>query len=255
MRYFQTVLLLAVFNAQATVAQGVETGFLDRTVGADGASYAYQVYVPRTYDDRSTWPVILFLHGAGERGDDGLIQTEVGLGRALRQFPDRYPAIVVFPQAPEDSLWQGTSAEMAMAALEQTMDEYRVDMSRIYLTGLSMGGNGSWYLGYHYADRFAAVAPICAWVGTSEFLPPTIPDVPDPYAAVAARLGGTPVWIFHGEADGVVPVDESRAMFRALQDAGGPVKYSELPGTGHNAWDAAYASPSFATWLFEQRRP
>ncbi len=215
----------------------------------------YQVYVPHSYDPASSWPVILFLHGAGERGADGLIQTEVGLGPAIRRFPERYPAIVVFPQAPKDSLWQGASAQMAMAALEQTIREYSADVRRLYLTGLSMGGHGSWYLSYHHPDRFAAVAPICGWVAGYEFLQPVLPDVHKPHAAVAARLGTTPVWIFHGESDGVVPVAESRAMFEALHATGGHVKYSELPGTGHNSWDAAYASPSFASWLFEQRRP
>ncbi len=144
---------------------------------------------------------------------------------------------------------------MALAALDQTMREFAIDDRRQYLTGLSMGGNGSWYLSYHYGERFAAVAPICGWVGSFGRLGAFVPDTDEPHAAVAARIGATPVWIFHGETDGVVPVAESRAMAEALRDAGGVVTYSEIPGTGHNSWDAAYASPGFAEWLFAQRRP
>ena len=246
--------LLAGLISPAPFAQEVETGFLDRIVTVGGLTYRYQVYVPQSYDQEASWPVILFLHGAGERGSDGLVQTEVGLGEAIRRNPDRYPAIVVFPQAPTESRWQGTTAEAGLAELDLTLDEFSTDPARIYLTGLSMGGNGSWYLGYHHADRFAAVVPICGFVEQRGPFAGVAPDADDPFAEVASRLGNTPVWIFHGESDTVVPVDESRRMFKALQAAGGPVHYTELPGTGHNSWDAAYASPSFAAWLFEQRR-
>ncbi len=255
MRLLFTLLLVAVSSVQATVAQRVETGFLDRTVTIAGAAYSYQVYVPRAYDPDSAWPVILFLHGAGERGADGLIQTEVGLGPAIRRYPERYPAIVVFPQAPAESLWQGVPAQMAMAALEQTIQEYNTAARRLYLTGLSMGGHGSWYLSYHYPNRFAAVVPICGWVTGAPFFEPVLPGVPQPRTVLARRLGATRVWVFHGESDEVVPVVESSAMFDALQAAGGRVRYTELPGIGHNSWDAAYGSPSFATWLLEQRLP
>jgi predicted peptidase len=164
MKSLLTLLVASFVGVHVLVAQDYETGFLNRTVTVGRALSRYQVYVPHSYDPASSWPVILFLHGAGERGADGLIQTEVGLGPAIRRFPERYPAIVVFPQAPKDSLWQGASAQMAMAALEQTIREYSADVRRLYLTGLSMGGHGSWYLSYHHPDRFAAVAPICGWV-------------------------------------------------------------------------------------------
>ncbi len=235
-------------------AQEVETGFLNRTVTVEGSTHRYQVYVPRDYDPDSAWPVILFLHGAGERGEDGIIQTEVGLGRALRRWPDRYPAIVVLPQAPTEMRWQGAIADVAMAALDRTVGEFRTDPARVYLTGLSMGGNGSWYVGYHHAERFAAVAPICGFVRTLGPFDGGFSDAADPHAEAASHLADTPVWIFHGESDTVVNVEESRKMHAALQAVDAPVKYTELPGTGHNSWDAAYASPSFAEWLFAQRK-
>jgi len=138
-----------------------ETGFLDRSLRVDGASHRYQVYVPVEYDKSRRWPVILFLHGSGERGADERLQTEVGLGSALRRFPDRYPAIVVFPQAPADERWPGPASRIALAALEQTTKEFKIDPDRAYLVGISMGGNGAWYLAYRFADRFAAMVAIC----------------------------------------------------------------------------------------------
>jgi predicted peptidase len=240
-------------------AQRVETGFLDRVVQHEGHEFSYQVYVPRDYTPTARWPVILFLHGAGERGSSGLLQTDVGLAAAIRRNPDRYPAIAVMPQVPLDSLWTGVPAEAAMAALRQTMAEFSADSSRIYLTGLSMGGNGTWYLAYRYADQFAAVVPICGWVSARSPLRGGLQAVPadagEPFAALAQRLVGVPVWIFHGEVDPVVPVDESRRAAAALEAAGVDVRYTELLGIGHNSWDPAYGSVEFSSWLFAQRRP
>src|ERR1051325_9920667 len=124
-------------------AQRVETGFLDRTVAVGGQSYRYQVYVPADYPAKAAWPVILFLHGSGERGADGLMQTTVGLGPAIRRAAKRFPAIVVFPQMPADSQWVGTPIQVALAALNRALDEFHADRDRVYLTGLSMGGHGT----------------------------------------------------------------------------------------------------------------
>src|ERR1041385_6675508 len=132
-----------------------QTGFLDRTVSLAGKSFHYQVYVPADYATKPSWPAILFLHGAGERGTDGLVQTNVGLGAAIRQNASRYPAIVVFPQVPPDSQWVGTPADVAVAALQQTLREFHVDQARVYLTGLSMGGHGTWYVVYRHPELFA----------------------------------------------------------------------------------------------------
>ena len=132
-------------------AQRIQTGFLDRWVTMNGRTYRYQVYVPAAYADSAAWPVILFLHGAGERGGDGLLQTAVGLGAAIRRDPAGYPGIVVFPQAPTDSQWVGIPAQMAVAALKQTLAEYRTDPNRVYLTGLSMGGFAALHFGFTYS--------------------------------------------------------------------------------------------------------
>lgn len=245
------LVLLAVCLGQA-FAQSTETGFLDRSTEVDGDSYGYQVYLPRNYSAEEEWPVILFLHGAGERGDDGLKQTQVGLGRAVRLNAERWPAIIIFPQAPTNELWQGKTASAAMSALDATIAEFSADESRVYLTGLSLGGNGSWYLGHQHPERFAAVVAVCGFVQLGDRVASFTGDADNPYGAVAARLSTTPVWIYHGDADVVVPVDESRSMARELRAAGTEVHYTELPGVNHNSWDAAYADDELSTWLFSQ---
>jgi predicted esterase/lysophospholipase L1-like esterase len=248
--------LIAPVVAAAQAKPNVETGFLDRSVTVDGRAYRYQIFVPASYSPSQRWPVILFLHGAGERGSDGYLQTQVGLPPAIRQNPARFPAIAVFPQATADSSWTGTLARVAVMALDQTTREYQTDPSRVYLTGLSMGGNGTWYVAYRNPKRFAAIAPICSWVSPQFWkVDPVVPaDSGEHFSALARQLRQMPIWIFHGEVDPAVPVDESRKAFAALQAAGAPVQYSEVPGTGHDSWDPAYNSPKFWTWLFAQRR-
>ena len=232
-----------------------QTGFLDRHIVLAGARYPYQVYVPRDYDAAKPWPVVLFLHGAGERGSDGLLQTEVGIGTAIRRNPERFPAIVVLPQAPRDTLWIGAPADAALAALDHACDEFSVDEDRVYLTGLSMGGHGSWLLGYHRADRFAAMLVICGFVGDRPNRPSVVPSGDGtPYERLAARVKDVPIWIVHGEADSAVSVVESRRMSDALRAVGADVHYTELPGTNHDSWTAAYGSESIVGWLFAQRR-
>jgi predicted peptidase len=250
-------MLLALVGLLASVQQ-VQTGFLDRNVTVGGKSYHYQVYVPADYASKPAWPAILFLHGAGERGDDGLVQTNVGLAPAIRQNPSRYPAIVIFPQVPRDSQWVGTPADMALAALQQTTREFHVDPTRVYLTGLSMGGHGTWYIAYRHPELFAAVVPICGWVRDFTMFRGSVPVVTGDSAQVmtllAQRLGKVPIWIFHGEVDQVVNVNGSREPAAALKAAGADVRYTELLGLNHNTWDAAYGSDEFVRWLFAQRR-
>jgi predicted peptidase len=129
--------------------------------------------------------VILFLHGAGERGSDGLLQTEVGLGTAVRRFAARYPALIVFPQARADSLWTGTMEDQAMAALAAVEREFRTDPRRVYLTGNSMGGYGTWHFALHHPGRFAALVVVCGGVMPSPFSTLAFPPPPsggeDPY--------------------------------------------------------------------------
>ncbi|MDQ6689653.1 MAG: prolyl oligopeptidase family serine peptidase [Gemmatimonadota bacterium] len=233
-----------------------ETGFLNRSVVLNGTTYRYQIFVPGSYVPTRLWPVILALHGAGERGSDGYLQTQIGVGAAIRQNVARFPALAVFPQATAESSWTGTLARVALMALDQTTREYQTDPARVYLTGLSMGGNGTWYIAYRNPNRFAAIAPVCSWVSPYHWkIDPIVPtDSGDYFSAIARQLRQVPTWIFHGEVDPVVPVENSRTMFAAMQAAGARVQYTEIPGTGHNAWDPAYNSPKFWAWLFAQRK-
>jgi predicted peptidase len=256
----RTIQSLVFFSlvAVAVKAQRVETGFLDRSITVAGRSYRYQVYVPADYQSKGSWPAILFLHGAGERGDDGLYQTNVGLAPAIRQNPSRYPAIAIFPQVPRDSQWVGAPADMAVAALQQTMREFHVDPKRVYLTGLSMGGHGTWYVAYRHPELFAAIIPICGWVREFPQFRGSVAVVPADSAAVMPnliqRLGKVPIWIFHGEMDPGVNVNGSREPATALKAASADVRYTEFLGMGHNVWDATYGSDEFVRWLFAQQR-
>ena len=245
---------LAAFSVPVVAQQA--TGFLNRTVRIGGKPAHYQVYVPLDYTPARQWPVILFLHGAGERGTDGLLQTQVGLGTAIRQNASWFPAIVVLPQAPPDSIWRGSVAKAALAALEQSIREFHGDRTRLYLTGLSMGGYGVWTLALQRPTMFAAIVAVCGGLLPPENFKQLAVDVdgPDPYAAVARRLAGIPTWLFHGADDSVVPVTGSRQLHAALRKAGSPVNYTEYPGVGHNSWDLAFSDPMLWEWLFLQRR-
>ena len=236
------------------------TGFLDRTTKVGDASYRYQVYVPADWSKKKKWPVILFLHGAGERGGDGLIQTEVGIGTAIRRHVERVPAIVVFPQCLKDRWWPESEMQaQALKALDEAIKEFNGDAARVYLTGISMGGYGTWAIAANNPSRFAALAPVCGGVRTPPRVAipsgtPAAEAAGDPYKAVAQKVGSTPVWVFHGGADTVVPVEESRKMVEALKASGGNVRYNEYEGVGHNSWDKAYGEPEFFTWLLSQKR-
>ncbi len=249
----QLLVIFLLVGSGVTEAQTNAPEFLQRSIVLDGIEHRYQVYVPQNYAATSAWPAILFLHGAGERGNDGLKQTEVGLGTALRSHPERWPAIVIMPQVPEGENWQGRAGEVAMAALEAAVAEFTVDASRIYLTGISMGGNGTWYLGYKHTDRFAALVAICGFVALGDRYPAFVATSTDAYKDLAQALSNKPVWLVNGDADVVVPVEESRRMARELETAGAEIHYTELPGVNHNSWDAAYENEELISWLFRQR--
>jgi len=226
-------------------------GFLPRTLQSGGERSRYQVYVPAT-PRGAPLPVILFLHGSGERGDDGAKQTTVGLGNAVRAYGDSFPAIVVFPQARAGESWRGPMGERAMRALDATLAELPCDGARVYLTGISLGGSGAWHLALEHPRRFAALAPVCGWLDPSA-LPATLRarggSQGDAHDAAARALRHLPVWVFHGAADAVVPVERSRLMVDALRRAGADVRYTEYPGVGHDSWNRAYAEPELVPWM------
>jgi predicted peptidase len=267
-RFFLCLALLPVSLAPTpcSAARTKETGFLDRALSLHGATYKYQVFVPEDWNAKRKWPIILFLHGAGERGSDGLLQTDVGLPHAIRQDRSRFPTIVVIPQCLKDHWWtEPQMEEIALASLAAATKEFQGDAKRTYLTGLSMGGSGSWDLAARYPGKFAAIVPICGRVLPEDKAPAQSPDDNSPYVEVAKKIGNTPVWIFHGGDDPVVPVSESRHMAEAMRAVLGQatvytephraagklpeVIYTEYSGVAHNSWDKAYAEPNLIPWL------
>jgi predicted peptidase len=250
-------LILLFFFAVVSEAK-TETGFLNRTMKIGATTYRYQVYVPADWTAKQKWPVALFLHGAGERGTDGIIQTEVGIGTAARRYTERAKCVIVFPQCLTNRWWSEPEMQaQALKALELSVKEFKGDQERLYLTGISMGGYGTWAIASANPGKFAALAPVCGGVRVPQRIAEQLklqnPPGDDPYTPVAQKVGKTPVWIFHGGADAVVPVSESRKMNETLKALGGNVKYSEYEGVNHNSWDRAYAEKEFFTWLLSQR--
>ncbi len=238
------VLGLMVF-AQSTAAGDLTTGFLDRTITDESGEHKYVLYVPPGYDPANKWPAILFLHGSGERGRDNRRQINQGLGPAIRKDPQRCPAIVIFPQAESKDLipvnvWAPAAPDgkRALQILDRTIDEYAIDSDRVYLTGISMGGIGTWKQATADPDRWAAIVPICGGGDQQE----------------AHRIAHLPTWCFHGTADATVPIAFSRIMIRAIEKAGGQPRFTEYPGVGHFSWKPAYDEPELWTWLFAQKR-
>jgi poly(3-hydroxybutyrate) depolymerase len=221
-----------------TASEPNQPGFHIRTLKSDQGERRYVVYVPEGYDGSKAFPAVLFLHGAGERGDDGATPAQVGLGPAILNRPGGVPAIVVFPQARQT--WSAESADglAALKALDEVMRDYKVDPRRVILTGLSMGGRGSWDIGAAHPERFAAVVPICG---------PGDPESAD-------RLKGLPVWTFCGDADRDETVLNLREMVGKLRGAGNPAKLTEYRSVGHNSWDRAYNNPELIEWMLAQAR-
>lgn len=232
--------------------------FVKRSVTVAGKAHAYQVFVPAHPANGAMTPVILFLHGSGERGSDGEKQTHAGLGPYVREHAADFPAIVVFPQVPEDGEWMGGNVDMALAALEMASTEFNGDPQRTYLTGLSMGGYGTWETALKAPTRFAALVPICGAIlapNDERALYVTgVANAADPYAALAAQLSNVPVWIFHGGKDDVVPPTDDRRIFAAFKAVDAQVQYTEFPEANHNSWDATYHHDAMWNWLFAQHR-
>lgn len=235
-------------------AAPLPAGFLQESLQHGGRLYRYALYVPRGYDPAAAWPLVLFLHGMGESGRDGARMLDQGIGPAIQRNPDAWPALVLLPQKPTaESEWEQHEAAL-LAMLARVRERYRVDPDRLALTGLSQGGHGAWVLGARHAGLWAAVVPICGYASARW----QEPGLPAPHRggadALASALRAVPVWAFHGEADGVVPAGETRALVAALQRAGGTPRATYFPGVGHGSWDPAYRDPELPRWLLAQRR-
>lgn len=194
----------------------------------------YLLALPKEYESKEKWPLLLFLHGAGERGDNLEQVKRHGPPKLIAAGKD-LPFIVVSPQCPANRRWE--SIELT-ALLDEIVAKYKVDEDRIYVTGLSMGGFGTWSLATHSPERFAAIAPICG--GGETFM--------------ARSLVKLPVWAFHGEKDSVVRPVRSTEMVEAIKAAGGDPKLTLYPDLSHDSWTITYDNPEFYTWLLEHKR-
>lgn len=220
-------------------------GFVERQVEVNGVMRRYQVFVPARAASGVHPAVVLFLHGAGEIGEDGAKPTLIGLGPFLRAHRDEFPAIVVFPQIREGESWDD-GADFAFAALQAATEDFGGNPDRTYLTGISLGGYGVWTLARLQPQRFAALVPVCGGIGRD--------TATAPYAETARQFRDKPVWIFHGAKDDAVPPDQSRRIAAELKRIGArDARYTEFPDVGHNAWDPAYATPELWRWLFAQQ--
>ncbi len=221
----------------------------------------YRILFPENYDKTKKYPLVLFLHGAGERGRDN--EKELIHGAKLFLSPEarkNFPSIVIFPQCPSESFWSSMKVDRSktpmvfgfdysrpsnvplissIEVVKKIIKEEHVDKGRVYVTGLSMGGMGTFEAVYKYPKLFAAALPIC---GGGDF------------EKYDKRVKKTLFWVFHGDTDKAVDVKNSRDMVEKLKLIGAKVKYSEYPGVGHNSWDNAFAEPDFLGWMFSKRK-
>ncbi len=270
-----TLLLLTMsLCAENDLAATPETGFLKRTVTVGDGQRGYRVYIPENFNPKKKYPVVLFLHGSVQWGEDNENQLGFGLpammrpgGRVEKKLEPKLLSsfIGVFPQSRVETPWSGEMAEYAVKALDQTVAEFKADSRRLYVTGFSLGGYGSWYVAAKHPGKFAAIVPMGGNIKIPErfprqflekFFPPdmlALYDAQDPHAAFVKRVGKTPVWIFHGENDKAVPVSDARSTAEALKAAGVSVQYTEYKGAEHFIFDRAYTEPGFWTWLLAQR--
>ena len=194
----------------------------------------YLLYLPEDYEQKESCPLLLFLHGAGERGNDLQLVKKHGPPKLIEQG-QQFPFIIVSPQCPEGQWWQTVEVN---ALLDEIVEKYKVDEDRIYVTGLSMGGFGTWALAAYVPHRLAAIAPIC---GGSE-----------PYRARV--MPHMPIWAFHGGKDTVVPPQRSEEMIEALKKYGNNAKLTIYPDAAHDSWTETYDNPKLYEWLLEHKR-
>lgn len=226
-----SILLIVTISAQLSSQVSIQ-----QTVINHQSTLNYLLYLPEDYDNTDKqFPLLLFLHGGGESGRDTAKLGIHGPPKLIREGK-KFPFIVLAPQNPY--VRKHWDIQAVIELLEMVIQSHKVDSSRIYLTGLSRGGHGAWSLIMNYPDYFAAVAPICGAAPTAYHM--WIPDIP--------------VWIFHGQDDPVIALEESLDMYTRLKEAGKNVKLTIYPDTGHDAWTRTYENPELYEWLLQQHR-
>jgi predicted peptidase len=237
-----TIALLTGCNASSSVIESTSsfpkgTGFMHRDVTVDGTARRYAIFVPKNYNPANKYPAIVFLHGVLEAGSDATKNLGVGIGPIIRDRADTWPFITLFPQSGGD--WQGQErANLAIACLDDASRAYSIDPSRVILTGLSNGGQGTWLIGAAYKNRFAALVPMAGHAAYD----------------VCPQLTGIPIWCFHNGGDFIVPSGGASGMCERIKAAGGNVLHTQYGDIGHNCWDTAYSDDQLINWMLAQRK-
>lgn len=250
-----------LFGSFHAVAQDLSLYQRRTYINEKNDTLRYRILFPENYDKTKKYPLVLFLHGAGERGRDN--EKQLTHGARLFLSPENrknFPCIVVFPQCPTESFWSNVQVDRSKSPVVFTFDysrpsnpsllsavdvvkniikEERVDKKRVYITGLSMGGMGTFEAVYRFPKLFAAAMPICGGGDVKSY---------------DKRVSKIPFWVFHGAVDAVVDVKNSRDMVERLKALQANVKYSEYPGVNHNSWDNAFAEPEYMRWMFSNRK-
>ncbi|MCA9247710.1 MAG: prolyl oligopeptidase family serine peptidase [Planctomycetales bacterium] len=226
--------LVGLLFASGARAEESPRQHAERLETTSAVTLNYLLALPKNYESNEKWPLLLFLHGSGERGDD-LDKVKIHGPPKLIAAGQELPMIVVSPQCPSGQRWQSVTL---LALLDDVAKRYKVDPDRVYVTGLSMGGFGTWGLAADAPDRFAAIAPIC---GGGEVY-------------WAKQIAHLPIWAFHGAKDRAVPVERSEQMIEAVRKAGGEPQLTIYPEAGHDAWTETYENDDFYAWLLRQKR-
>jgi predicted peptidase len=246
--------ILMVFLLSSISSSYGEEDYVAQTFKSGEESLLYRIHTPKDIDKQKDCPLLIFFHGAGERGDDNKKQLVHGTTDILKfTKANNIPAIIIAPQCPKGQQWVNTpwgnlshtmpkepskAMSLAIQLIEDSVKKLPVDPKRIYVTGLSMGGFGTWDLIQRKPDYFAAAMPVCGGADVAE----------------ATKLKNLPIWCFHGGKDNVVKTSRSRDMIAALKKAGGTPKYTEYPEVGHASWKPAYLDQNALKWLFDQKR-
>jgi len=250
MRRFPSGLILILFLAAFVVAQKREDVLVAKVYkGTQGRTMPYRLYVPENYDKQKRYPLVLYLHGGGGRGDDNHKQIEGGNGYLVdllvsRSTQTKNPSIVVVPQSPgegwvrSDSTTPTSYLSLVLDLIRDLESSYRIDVNRRYVLGQSMGGFGTFTIITMQPNMFAAAVPLCGGGDESK----------------AAQIAQIPIWAFHGELDQAVKVERSRNMIAALTKAGGKPKYTEYKGEEHTIWTRVVMEPELLPWMFSQKR-
>jgi predicted peptidase len=232
------LLIMAPLRAQKSDAKWQDL-LEKRTFEGDKGSLPYRLLKPEGSDSKKKYPLVVFLHGAGERGKDNSAQLKHGVVNfASGENRKKYPCFLIAPQCPTGQFWSGKNTQLVLDLIAAVRKEFPIDEKRIYVTGLSMGGYGTWSLLAQKPELFAAGVPICG--GGAETDAPTL-----------AKIS---IWAFHGDEDKAVKVERSRTMIEAIKKAGGKPKYTEYRGVGHDSWTATYRDPEMMKWLFAQKK-